>query len=213
MPEPADLTKLRDTLTRSHALEAFRHLRERDPDSDAELEAFIEEYVRDAYSDGVEDWDAVQHVQTIQRRSMDAPLGRKLHAAGYDSLWSYFHSRGFQSLDTFRSDLDSETLAPAGFHSYVIEVANEDGNWELAVCVLATEALNTVRNKTKRDFIAFMPVHRIGSDCPKQIMWIKHACDDIVDVVQNDNAILDEPVAWDDKWLVDLVASHATHGK
>ena len=213
MSEPADLTKLRDTLTRSHALEAFRHLRERDPDCDAELEAFIEEYVRDAYSDGVEDWDAVRHVQTIQRSSMDAPLGRKLRAAGYDSLWSYFHSRGFQSLDTFRSDLDSVTLAPVGFHSYVIEVANEDGKWELAVRVLATEALNTVRNKTKRDFIAFMAVHRIGSASPSQPAWIKHACDNIVDLVQTDDAILAAPVSWDDKWLVKLIATHAANGK
>ncbi|MEM1069871.1 MAG: hypothetical protein AAGI63_13305 [Planctomycetota bacterium] len=207
------MTKLRDTLTRSHALEAFRHLRGGDPRNDDELEAFIEDYVRDAYSDGVEDWDAVDRVPAIQRHSMDAPLGRKLRAAGFDSLWSYFHAREFQSLDIFRSDLDSTTLAPVGFHSYIIEAASEDGNWELAVRVLATDALNTIRSKANRDFIAFMAVHRIALDSPTQLTWIKYACDDIVDVVQQDNAILDKPIAWDDKWLVDLVATHAANGK
>ena len=213
MDEPRELTKLRDTLTRSHALEAFRHLCGGDPRNDDELEAFIEDYVRDAYSDGVDDWDAFDRVQTIQRRSMDAPLGRKLLAAGFDSLWSYFHARGFQSLDTFRSDLDSSTLAPVGFHSFVIEAANEDGNWELAVRVLVTEALNSIRAKEKRDVIAFMAVHRIASDSPSELTWIKRACDKIVDVAQKDAALLDAPVAWDDEWLVDLVATHAANGK
>ncbi len=210
MPEPAELTKLRDTLPRSHALETFRHLRERDPSGDDELEAFIEDYVRDAYADGVEDWDTVDRVDSIQRRSMDAPLGKKLRAAGYDSLWSYIAAQGFDGLDRFRSDLDSETLAPIGFSSYVMETATEDGNWELAVRVLATEALNTIRRKPKRDLIAFMAIHRIASDSPKHITWIKTACDSIVDVVQNDSAMLESAVSWDDTWLIDIVRSHAT---
>ena len=84
----------------------------------------------DAYADGVQNWDAIDRVEPLQRRSMDAPLGKKLRAAGYDSLWSYFDRQGFDELDRFRSDLDYSTLTPAGFFSYVIEVANEDGNWE-----------------------------------------------------------------------------------
>ena len=197
-------------LTRSHAMEAFRHLRGHEPDSDDELEAFIDEYVREAYADGVEDWNALANVQPIQRRSMDAPLGKKLQAAGYESLWAYFDSQGFNDIDRFKSDLDSETLAPIGFSSFVIEVASEDANWENAVRVLAANALNSVRMKSKRGSIAFMSVHRIANDSPNEIAWIKSACDDIVRTVQGNDKLLESMVSWDDKWLVELVDSHVS---
>ena len=52
MTEPPELANLRETLPREHALEAFRHLRGHEPDSSEQLETFIEDYIREAYSDG-----------------------------------------------------------------------------------------------------------------------------------------------------------------
>jgi hypothetical protein len=210
MREPREVTQLRDTLPRIHAVEAFRHLREREPDSDDELDAFIEEYVREAYADGVEDWKSVERARPVSRRSMDAPLGQKLRKAGYDSLWHYMRSHGFSELDSLKSDLSFQSLAPVGFHSYVLEVANEDGEWELAVRALAAHNLNEIRKAESRSFVAFMGIHRIASDSPRELKWIKRACEEIAAHAQDDRTVLASTVNWDDEWLVELIHKHAT---
>lgn len=210
MREPAELTRLRESLPRPHAVEAFEHLRERKPHSDAELEAFIDEYVLEAYTDGVEDWDDLGRTALISRRSMDAPLGQELRREGYKSLWHYIASNGLADLDILRKELNVNSIAPIGFHSYVIEVAEEDGKWEFALRTLAAHNLNAIRQKSKRDVIAFMGIHRIALDSPRNIAWIETACNEIVGYVQNNPTVLDGPVRWDDQWLMGIIGRSAS---
>ena len=100
MREPPEVTHLRETLSRSHAIEAFRHQRGHDPDHDPQLESFIAEYVREAYSDGVENWSDLDAPRVpITRRAMNAPIGKILAKAGYSSLWHYFEVNGFNDLE------------------------------------------------------------------------------------------------------------------
>jgi len=58
------------------------------------------------------------------QQPMTSPLGKKLRAAGYQTLWEYLERRGFTDLETFLRDVDFETLAPVGFQDFVLRVRN-----------------------------------------------------------------------------------------
>jgi hypothetical protein len=212
MREPPELTRLRETLPRPHALKAFEHFHERQPDSEEELEAFIDQYVRDAYSDGVEDWFDFSRHRPVTRRSMDAPLGRKLQAAGYRSLWDYVRRNGFSDLDRLKMDLHFETLAPVGFTSYVTEVATEDGNWRHAFRILVTHYLNAASKSANPAFSVLMAISRLESEFPKGTTWVKPASQEIIALASSNKQFLTDSFAYDDEWLKKLIEKHSGSG-
>ena len=209
MTEPPELTKLRETLPRKHALEAFRHLRGHEPDSEAQLETFIEDYIREAYSEGIKKWQDLDAPRVpIVRRSMDAPIGKKLAQAGYSSLWDYFDASGFSDLETLKRDLDFPTLAPMGFTSYVKEVALEDGNWHNAFRALVTYGLNLAPPSFPPSFTALSSIHRISSEFPNDLAWVKSACNEIIHIAEATDGFLAQFFNCDDAWLLELIAKH-----
>ena len=209
MTEPPELTNLRETLPREHALEAFRHLRGHEPDSSEQLETFIEDYIREAYSDGVDEWRDFNAPRVmINRRSMEAPIGKKLAQAGYLSLWNYFEACGFSDLEGLKRDLDFPTLTPVGFTSYVKEVATEDGNWHNAFRALVSYALNYASPLFPPSFTSLSAIHRISSEFPKDLAWVKPACNDIIHMAETTDGFLARLFSWDDAWLLELITKH-----
>lgn len=209
-----ELERLRESLPREHAIEAFEHLNERAPLSDLELEKFITEYVREAYSDGVTSWDDLGKATPVHRSSMQAPLGRKLKKAGYSSLWDYLHKHGFTDVERVGHDLDFNTLAPAGFMSFVVEVAAEDGNWGDAFRALLTYRLNQAgaelaKSKSKDLSFILFPILYVPRDFPPDIKWVTPACEAIATRLKNNPDALKKTWSWDDPLILEVMDEHS----
>lgn len=141
---------------------------------------------------------------------MTSPLGKKLRAAGYESLWDYADRRGFTDLATFLRDVDFETLAPIGFRDFVVACAELDRQWSKGYRIMAALELNRTRQKYHEkspspDWIVISPVSALGVAFQDEVTWAERLMFEIRDYLMSHRELFDKPFSWDDAWLVELV--------
>ncbi|MCU0721653.1 MAG: hypothetical protein MUC83_18225 [Pirellula sp.] len=196
----SELARLRETLTRSHAIEAFQHFRECLPKTDAELEAFIVWYVQYAYDENFEDWDAIPI--TVSRLPKEGPIGKRLSSEGYANVWNYFSVQGVD-FEAFKQATSLPNLTPLGFESFVVETALSDGRWDLAFRSLTCFALNASRDSSALS--AASSVGRLASSVPKEISWVRTSCEKLSRKIAKNEFDRNRLFDWQDEWLFDYI--------
>lgn len=141
---------------------------------------------------------------------LTSPLGKKLLAAGYQSIWDYADRRGFTDLETFLCDVDFESLAPVGFEDFVIACADLDRQWDKGYRIFAAYELNRAReqyyeNSPSPDWIVIAPVSKLGARFRDEVAWADKLSFTMGDYLLAHRELFDQVFAWDDDWLVKMV--------
>lgn len=141
---------------------------------------------------------------------MTSPLGKKVRAAGFESLWDYADRRGFTDLGTFLRDVDFESLAPAGFRDFVVACAEVDRQWNKGYRIMAACELNRARQEYHEtspspNWIVLSPVSKLGVDFQDEVPWAESLTLEMYDYLMKHRELFDKPFSWNDAWLVELV--------
>lgn len=144
------------------------------------------------------------------QQPMTSPLGKKLRAAGYDSLRDYLDRRGFTDLETFLRDVDFESLAPVGFQDFVLACAELDKQWNKSFRVMASYELNSDRRRFREkspspDWIVISPVSRLATHFKDEVPWADKLSFEIRDYLLAHRELFDSAFSWDDDWLLKMV--------
>ncbi len=143
-------------------------------------------------------------------KPMTSPLGKKLLAAGYLSLWDYVERRGFTDLETFLRDVDFESLAPIGFQDFILACAESDKQRNKVYRIMAAYELNRARvryqqNSPSRDWIVISPVSSLAAHFKDEIPWAEKLMFVMRDYLLAHRELFKRPFSWDDDWLVEMV--------
>jgi hypothetical protein len=141
---------------------------------------------------------------------MTSPLGKKLRAAGYQSLWDYAARRGFTDLETFLRDVDFESLAPVGFEDFVVGCAELDRQWNKGYRIMAAYELNSARERFREnapspDWIVISPVSSIAVHFKDEVPWADKLMFIMRDFLLAHRELFGQAFSWDDDWLVKMV--------
>jgi hypothetical protein len=144
------------------------------------------------------------------QQPMTSPLGKKLRAAGYDSLWRYLDRRGFTDLETFLHDVDFASLAPVGFEDFVLACAELDNQWNKGFRVMASYNLNRARRDYREkspspDWIVISPVSSLAVLFKDELPWADKLASEMREHLLAHREAFDRPFSWDDDWLVNMV--------
>jgi len=143
------------------------------------------------------------------QQPMTSPLGKKLRAAGYDSLWDYLDRRGFKDLETFLGDVDFQSLAPVGFQDFVLACAELDKQWNKGFRVMASYELNRARRDHREkspspDWIVISPVSSLAVHFKDKLPWANKLSFEMRDYLLAHRELFDHSFSWDDEWLVKM---------
>lgn len=144
------------------------------------------------------------------QQPMTSPLGKKLSAAGYRSLWEYLERRGFTDLETFLRDVDFESLTPVGFQDFVLACADLDKQWNKGFRVMASYRLNRARQAYSEkspspDWIAIHPLSSLATDFADELPGVEKLSFEMRDYLLAHRELFDRQFSWDDEWLLKMV--------
>lgn len=143
---------------------------------------------------------------------MRSPLGLKLVALGYPSLWAFVEQHGFTSVDDFKAQIDFPSLAPVGFYDFLTACAQQDSRWNLAFRLAAADLLNNARvsyavTSPSPDWMVIQPVSKLAL-LGDEVAWARPLAFTMLDYLLEHRTLFNEPFQYNDPWLVALVAGH-----
>jgi hypothetical protein len=144
------------------------------------------------------------------KQPLTSPLGKKLRASGFNSLWDYVDRRGFTDLETFLRDVDFKSLAPIGFADFVLACAELDKQWNKAFRIMAAYELNCARlNYSEKspspDWIVISPVSALATAFADELPWAHQLTLEMSDYLLAHRDLFDRPFSWNDDRLIKML--------
>jgi hypothetical protein len=143
-------------------------------------------------------------------RPMESPLGKKLRAAGYRSLWEYVGKHGFQTLDRLQEDVGFPTLTIRGFIDFVVASGRVDNRWAEAFRIVAVQRLNYARARYSdedlgQDWKIIEPVSSLVVEFESDMPRVHELTHRMADFLRNHRELFDSEFSYDADWLVEIV--------